>query len=110
MTEICPTCGLPQELCVCEDIAKEDQTIDITIERKKFGKESTIISGLDPKTISLKDVGKELKGKFACGGTVKGNRIELQGNHLNRIKDELVALGFDPALIHIEAYTRKGRK
>ncbi|MDK2948774.1 MAG: translation initiation factor 1, partial [Methanolobus sp.] len=30
------------------------------------------------------------------GGTVKGNSVELQGNHLTRMKDVLIAKGFSP--------------
>ena len=110
MAEICPVCGLPHDLCVCEDIAKEDQSITVKIEKKKFGKEYTIVEGIDSKTVSLKDVAKNLKSKFACGGTVKDNRIELQGNHLNKVKDELMALGFDSSQMKIiEPKFRKRR-
>ena len=95
MTEICPKCGLPQDLCVCETIAKEEQRIRIRKEKKRYGKLMTIIEGIDKSTIDIKEVSKKLKSKFACGGTVKGSTIELQGDHVSRVKGELVKLGFN---------------
>ena len=71
MTDMCLTCGLPNDLCVCESIAKEDQKIEIKLEKRKFGKPATVIKGLDQKVIDLKDLTKKLKSKLACGGTVK---------------------------------------
>ena len=47
MAEICPQCGLPKELCVCETIAKEQQKIIVTTEKKKFGKINTIVKGIN---------------------------------------------------------------
>ncbi|MAF35168.1 stress response translation initiation inhibitor YciH [Candidatus Woesearchaeota archaeon] len=91
---VCERCGLPQELCVCESIAKETQKITVSVERKKFRREYTIISGIDDKEIDMDQLAKKLKNKFACGGTVKNSKIELQGNHSKRIKGELVGLGF----------------
>jgi translation initiation factor 1 len=94
MSEICPKCGLPTELCVCETIAKENQKIRIYSEKRKFGKKYTIVEGIDDKSIDMKDVVKKLKSKFACGGTSKGNSIELQGDHLAKLKSTLIELGF----------------
>ena len=94
MTDICVTCGLPQDLCVCEDIAKETQKITVKIEKKKFGKKYTVVEGIDPKEIDVKDVLKQLKSKFACGGTIKGGKIELQGDHKHQIRPVLIKLGF----------------
>ena len=100
MTEICPKCGLPEDLCVCETIAKEDQRIRVKKEKKRYGKIVTIIEGMDKSTIDVKDVSKKLKSKFACGGTVKGAVIELQGDHnISKVKAELVNLGFNPDTI-----------
>ena len=101
MTEICSTCGLVKELCVCESIAKESQRIMIYIEKKKFNKPYTIVQGLDGKEIDLKDTAKRLKSELACGGTIKAGKIELQGVHMNRIKDILVRMGFSPNTIDI---------
>jgi len=94
MSEVCPTCGLPKDLCVCETIAKEEQQIIIQVVKRRFGKLTTTIEGLDEKTIDLKDLTKRLKNKFACGGTEKKGIIELQGKHADKMKEELVRLGF----------------
>lgn len=94
MSEICPKCGLVKELCVCEIIAKESQLIRVFLEKKKFKKFSTIIEGIDPKEIDIKDLAKKLKGQFACGGTVKDGKIELQGDHRSKVKSILVGMGF----------------
>jgi translation initiation factor 1 len=109
MDEIDPITGLPKELSSWEDIAKENQTIEVTIKKGKFGKESTVVDGLDPKSVNLKEIAKGLKEKFACGGTVKDNKIELQGNHLSKIKDALSELGFDVSQVQIK-YDKRGRR
>ena len=102
MNEICNKCGLPKQLCVCETIAKENQRIKVYTILKKFRKVSTIIEGLDSKDIALKDVAKNLKSEFACGGTVKEGKIELQGDHRAKIKKSLVKLGFSEQSIHVK--------
>ena len=102
MEDIDPITGLPKELGIWEDIAKEGQDITIKIVKKKFGKEYTIIDGLDGKRIDLKDLNKKLKSKFACGGTIKENRIELQGEHKPRVKQILIESGFAPETIVVK--------
>jgi len=92
--EICPKCGLPLQACVCEEIVKSSQKIQVTTDKKKFGKPVTLITGFES-GINMKKITKELKNEFACGGNYKGDLIELQGNHLKKIKPMLVKLGFD---------------
>lgn len=95
--DICPKCGLPLQACVCEQIAKTDQQIEVRTEKRRFGKLATIVTGLEG--VDIKDVAKRLKEKLACGGTVKNNLIELQGNHKGKIKPILVELGFSESQI-----------
>jgi len=102
MSEICTTCGLSTDLCVCESIAKETQKIIVKGEKKKFGKMYTIIQGIDEKEINLKDLSKKLKAKFACGGTAKEGKIELQGDHKKNVKKFLVNMGFLPNTIEVK--------
>jgi len=92
--EICPKCGLPKQACVCEQIVKDSQRIKVAIEKKRYGKMVTIVTGFD-KGIDVKKIAKALKNELACGGTYKNDAIELQGNHLKRIKAILVKLGFN---------------
>ena len=90
--DICPKCGLPSQACVCEEIAKEEQRIHIRTEKKRFGKIVTMVSGIQG--MDLKPLAKTLKQELACGGTVKDNVIELQGDHRKNAKNALVKLGF----------------
>ena len=101
MSEICPKCGLPKELCVCETIAKESQIIKVYGIKKKFGKKYTVIEGIDSKEIDLKDLTKKLKTKFACGGTAKEGKIELQGDHKQNVKANLIQMGFPQETIDV---------
>jgi len=91
--DICPKCGLPKQACICEEIVKSEQRITVKIEKRKFGKITTVISGLG-KEVNIKDLAKKLKNNLACGGTIKGSTIELQGDHRKNIKEELIKLGF----------------
>ena len=100
MSEICDKCGLPKELCICETIAKEKEKIRIFNEKKRYGKTVTIIEGLS-KDIDAKKILKQMKQKLACGGTIKNNNIELQGEHKTRIKNILISLGFQEDQIEI---------
>ena len=98
MNEICVKCGLPKNLCVCVEISKETQKIKIRFLRKKFEKFVTTVTGLeDPEVI--KELAKNLKRKLACGGTVKGKDIELQGNHVQRVREILLSEGYKQELI-----------
>ena len=98
---ICPKCGLPKELCVCETIAKEAQKITVSLVQKRYKKNVTIIKGIDTAKIDIKHVMKVLKSKLACGGTYKNDEIELQGDHRSRVKQVLIKEGFPANIIEV---------
>jgi translation initiation factor 1 len=101
MSEVCPKCGLNNELCVCETIAKREQQIRIKVIKRKFGKLITTVEGIDDKDISIKDIAKKLKMTLACGGTAKGGVIELQGDHAIKAREALVKFGFSKDTIKL---------
>jgi translation initiation factor 1 len=79
---------------VCESVAKDNQNIVIKEQKRSFGKDVTVISGISPKEIDLRLLSKDLKTSLACGGTVKNSAIELQGKHKHKAMDLLVKNGF----------------
>ena len=92
--EICPKCGLPMQACVCEQIVKSSQKIQVTTDKKRYGKIVTVVTGFDS-GIDAKKIAKSLKNELACGGTYKDGAIELQGDHSKKIKELLIKLGFE---------------
>lgn len=99
MVEVCSVCGLSKDLCVCQELAKEVQKIKIKTETKKFKKKVTVVENLE--NIDLNDLASKLKRKLACGGTVKGGRIELQGEHAEKVKKVLISLNYPEDQIEI---------
>lgn len=99
--KICEVCGLPEELCVCEEIAREVQTVKVYTVRRRFGKLMTIVEGIDEHDIDVKELTRELQSKCACGGTAKNGQIELQGDHKRKVKEVLSNMGFSSDTIEI---------
>lgn len=100
MGEICQRCGLPRDICACEILAKEEEKIRIFFIKRRYGKAMTIVKGLS-KDIDSKKLLKGLKTKLACGGTVKNGEIELQGRHVEKVKQFLIKEGFKEDQIEI---------
>lgn len=87
---------------IFRDVFREQQVIKIRLERRRRRKDVTIIEGIDDKSTDLYGLAAKLKSKLACGGTAKNGRIELQGDHRQRVKGLLVELGFNPENIIVE--------
>lgn len=93
MPDICPKCGLPKELCVCDMLNREtNRRIKVYTEKKKFKKYMTVVSGLTGD--EMEKTAKDLKHALACGGTYKNGIIELQGDHKDAVKKALLEMGY----------------
>ncbi|MBN2250557.1 MAG: translation initiation factor [Candidatus Altiarchaeota archaeon] len=95
----CPRCGLPKELCVCDEMTREGQRIRVRSDKRRYGKIVTLVDGF--KDVDVDKIAKELKRRLACGGTSKKDLVELQGNHTNRVKEVLIAMGFSEDMIDV---------
>jgi len=101
VTEIDQLTGLPKELGIGESITKESQRITVRTVKRRFGKLMTLIEGFE-KDVNIREISKRLKSVLACGGTIKDNVIELQGNHMDKVRKELIKYGFAGDSISIQ--------
>jgi len=99
MSDICEVCGLPKEICVCEDIAREQQQITIAVDKRRYGKMMTIVDGINPHDLDIDALIIKLKKKCASGGTIKDGKIELQGDHRTKVKEALEEMGFTVVIV-----------
>jgi len=83
------------ELCVCKAVSQEESKIRVRTDKRKWGRLVTILEFSGMANVNLNDVARKLKTKAACGGTVDGNVIELQGNHTYQVRNWLKDIGFD---------------
>jgi translation initiation factor 1 len=84
--------GLPPD--ICEQLSMEEQVVKIRLEKRRFGKEVTVIDGISESAFNLEELASILKSRLAVGGTAKNGRIELQGDHRHKVKKILVEMGF----------------
>lgn len=97
MNKICSTCGLPSDICVCKQLAKEQLRIKVRTEIRKFGKKVTIITGL----LDSRKLNKKLKVFCACGGSHKNKRVLLQGDQRTRVREFLIKEGYSSENIEV---------
>ena len=86
--------GLPKELNIEDGLERSEQQVSIRVDERRYGKAMTIVDGLDLSEIDVSDLESELKSQLATGGTVDDGRIELQGDHTDRLPELLEDKGF----------------
>lgn len=62
--------------------------------RGRRGKTATTITGLPGDEASLDALLKQLKQACGAGGSREGRVLEIQGDHRERLRDALAALGY----------------
>ncbi|MDQ3282857.1 MAG: translation initiation factor [Acidobacteriota bacterium] len=83
------------KLDVPTDADPGKQTIRVTIDKKRrAGKTVTLATGFQHTPEKLATVAQTLKKKCGSGGTAKEGEIEIQGDHLGRVADELRNMGY----------------
>ncbi|PCR91726.1 SUI1 family translation initiation factor [Natrinema ejinorense] len=77
------------------DLETSQQVLSLRTESRRYDKPVTIIEGFDLTTSEIKSTASDLKRSLGTGGTVDDGRIELQGDHRDRVPDLLRDRGFD---------------
>lgn len=77
--------------------ASASQKLLVKLDRKgRRGKTVTLVEGLSLDAQGLDSLAKKLKSACGSGGTVKDGKIEVQGEHRERILEILTGLGYRP--------------
>jgi translation initiation factor 1 len=95
---MCPACSKPVDQCVCKKavpVYEGDGIVRVGRETKgRKGKGVTVITGVNLDEAGLKELATSLKQKCGAGGTVKDGIIEIQGDHRDRLVEELQKKGW----------------
>ena len=95
---LCPKCHQLKKTCSCKaEPPSPNKSTVVRVGREtkgRRGKGVTIISDLPLDETGLTELATKLKTRLGTGGTVKDRRIEIQGDHRDRIVQELEGLGY----------------
>jgi translation initiation factor 1 len=72
----------------------EKQTARLAVEKRKKGKIVTVVRGLAAEENDLPALLGRLKAACGAGGTVKDDLLEIQGDHLERVRGLLAGIGY----------------
>jgi translation initiation factor 1 len=105
----CPTCGKRMDRCTCAQsrparptraepkVANlpRDGVVRLLRDRKgRGGKTVTLITGLSGPPAALAALVSDLKRMCGTGGTLRGDVLEIQGDHRDRLQAELERRGY----------------
>ncbi|MEQ1905938.1 MAG: translation initiation factor [Pirellulaceae bacterium] len=95
----CDRCGKIESECKCTPLplpGKEPakQTARFGLEKRKNGRVVTVIRGLLASENDFPALLTKLKTTCGAGGTIEGDTIEIQGDHVERLERVLREIGF----------------
>ena len=98
---MCPTCNRLATACRCKkgkaqsEAPPSDGIVRVSRSTKgRKGKGVTLISGVPLQGAELKAYAKKLKAACGAGGALKGDVIEIQGDHRDKLLSLLEAKGW----------------
>jgi translation initiation factor 1 len=100
----CRACEKPLSECACPRgaggaiVLPKDQPARVGREKRRGGKVVTVITGLDPVASNMVALLGKLKVACAAGGALSEGRIEIQGDHRERVLVILRELGYPARL------------
>jgi translation initiation factor 1 len=95
----CDRCGALEADCTCPPppaarIPPEKQVASLAVEKRRRGKIVTVIRGLSATASDLPALLSLLKSQCGAGGTLDEEGLEIQGQHIDRIRAALSDLGY----------------
>ena len=95
----CDRCGALESDCKCPPrppayLPPGEQVARLAVEKRSRGKKVTVIRGLAAASNDLPGLLTQLKTKCGAGGTIQDDCLEIQGEHLERVRTVLSDLGY----------------
>lgn len=95
----CERCGELEEDCACPPPPRVrtppgQQTARLNVEKRKKGKLVTVVRGLPMDENDLPALLSQLKAACGAGGSIQDGQLEIQGDHLGRLRSLLAELGY----------------
>ena len=96
---VCPACGWPQKSCRCsstlDQVVPDKIIARLRIEKAgRKGKTVTVVEGLPRNREFLKRLAGELKRACGTGGKAAETHVEIQGDHLDTLRELLRTKGW----------------
>lgn len=97
----CERCGRLESECACPAespvkklVPPEKQTATLAVEKRRKGKVVTVVRGLAAADNDQPALLSRLKSACGAGGTLDGDVLEIQGEHLEHLRTLLSGLGY----------------